>query len=48
MRQERFTRAEKLGAEASQKVFIPLMIFIIPAVFIVLFGPVIMQFMGVK
>lgn len=48
MRQQRFTRAEKLGAEASQKVFLPLMLFILPAVFIVIFGPVIIQFLGVK
>ncbi|MDZ4678772.1 MAG: type II secretion system F family protein [Oligoflexia bacterium] len=46
MRQERFTRAEKAGAQASQKIFIPLVIFILPAVLLMVFGPVIIQFMG--
>ena len=44
IRLERFVRAEKAGAKASQTILIPLMIFILPAVFIVVFGPVIMQF----
>jgi tight adherence protein C len=44
IRLERFVRAEKAGARASQAILIPLMIFILPAVFIVVFGPVIMQF----
>ena len=46
MRQERFVRAEKAGAEASQKIFIPLVLFILPAVLLMVFGPVILQFMG--
>ncbi|MGE3975573.1 MAG: type II secretion system F family protein [Bdellovibrionales bacterium] len=46
MRVERFTRAEKAGARASQAILIPLMMFILPAVFIMVFGPVILQFMG--
>lgn len=46
MRMERFTRAEKQGAKVSQMILVPLMIFIIPAVFILVFGPVILQFMG--
>lgn len=46
MRLERFTRAEKEGAKASQTILIPLMLFILPAVFIMVFGPVIIQFMG--
>jgi len=46
MRQERFTRAEKAGAEASQKIFIPLILFILPAVLLMVFGPVILQFFG--
>lgn len=46
MRQERFVRAEKAGVEASQKVYIPLILFILPAVLIMVFGPVILQFMG--
>ena len=44
MRLERFVRAEKAGAKASQMVLIPMMIFILPAVFIVVFAPVILQF----
>lgn len=40
MRLERFLRAEKAGARASQLILIPLMLFILPAVFIMVFGPV--------
>ncbi len=40
MRLERFVRAEKAGAKASQTILIPLMLFILPAVFIMVFGPV--------
>lgn len=46
MRQERFVKAEKAGAEASQKIFIPLVLFILPAVLLIVFGPVILQFVG--
>ena len=46
MRFERFAKAEELGAKASQKILIPMMIFIIPAVFIVVFAPAAFQFMG--
>jgi tight adherence protein C len=45
MRMERFVRAEKAGARASQTILIPLMIFILPAVFIIVFGPVAVTFM---
>lgn len=45
MRLERFVRAEKAGARASQMIMIPLMIFIIPAVFIMVFGPVAVNMM---
>ena len=44
MRLERFVRAEKAGARASQAILVPLMIFILPAVFIMVFGPIILQF----
>ncbi len=44
MRMERFVRAEKAGARASQAILIPLMLFIVPAVFIMAFGPVALQF----
>jgi tight adherence protein C len=46
MRLERFVRAEKAGARASQLILMPIMLFIIPAVFIMVFGPVILQFLG--
>jgi tight adherence protein C len=45
IRVERFVRAEKAGARASQAILIPLMIFILPAVFIMVFAPVALQFM---
>jgi tight adherence protein C len=45
MRMERFVRAEKAGARASQTILIPLMLFILPAVFIIVFGPVAVSFM---
>ena len=46
MRFERFAKAEEMGAKASQKILIPMMLFIIPAVFIVIFAPAAFQFMG--
>lgn len=45
MRLERFVRAEKAGARASQLMLLPMMAFILPAVLILVFGPVILQFM---
>lgn len=48
MRHERFVRAEKAGVEASQKIFIPLIACILPAVLLITFGPVILQFFGAK
>ncbi len=44
MRQRRFERAERLANEAPVKMLFPLMIFIFPAVFLVLLGPVILRF----
>ena len=44
MRLERFVRAEKAGARASQTILIPMVVFILPAVFIVVFAPVALQF----
>jgi tight adherence protein C len=44
MRMERFVRAEKEGAKASQKILIPLMFFILPAVFIMVFAPMALNF----
>lgn len=45
MRLERFIRAEKAGAQASQLIMIPLMLFILPAVFIMVFGPIAVKMM---
>ena len=44
MRLERMVRAEKAGARASQAMLIPLMFLILPAVFIMVFAPVVLQF----
>jgi tight adherence protein C len=44
MRVERFQRAEKAGARATQKILVPLVLFIFPAVLIVVLGPVALQF----
>ncbi len=44
MRIERFQRAEKSGARATQKILFPLVLFIFPAVLIVIIGPVALQF----
>jgi tight adherence protein C len=48
IRVQRFTNAEKKGAAASQKLLFPLIFFIMPAVFIMIFGPVILGFLGAK
>ena len=48
IRTQRFTNAEKRGAAASQKLLFPLIFFIMPAVFIMIFGPVVLGFIGVK
>jgi tight adherence protein C len=45
MRLERFVRAEKAGAQASQLILLPLMLFILPAVFVMVFGPVVVSMM---
>lgn len=44
MRSERFMKAEKIGAQASQKLLIPMMIFIFPLIFIIIFGPYLIKF----
>ncbi len=45
MRVERFVRAEKAGAQASQKILVPLIFFILPAVFVMVFAPIALNFM---
>jgi tight adherence protein C len=42
VRLDRFIRAEKAGAGATQAILLPMILFIIPAVFIVIFGPFIL------
>ncbi len=44
LRKERFMKAERLGAEASQKLLIPMVIFIFPLIFFVVLGPYILKF----
>ena len=46
MRVQRFQRAEQEGARASQKLLVPLVFFIFPAVLIVILGPVILHFIS--
>ena len=46
MRLERLMRAEKAGAKASQLILIPIMLFIFPAILIMILGPVILQFLS--
>jgi tight adherence protein C len=42
---ERFVMAEKKGAEASQKMLLPMVLFVIPAVMIVIMGPLVVNFL---
>lgn len=44
IRHDRFIRAEKAGQAASQKILFPLIFFILPAVFIMIFGPILVRF----
>lgn len=46
MRVQRFQRAEQAGARASQKLLVPLVFFIFPAVLIVILGPVVLHFIS--
>lgn len=46
IRNERFVAAEKAGAIAGQKLILPVVIFILPAVILMIFGPFIIAFMG--
>ena len=43
LRNKRFSLAEKLANEAPVKIIFPIILFIFPAVMIILFGPIIMQ-----
>lgn len=44
IRTQRFQAAEKAGAYAATKILFPLILFIMPAVFIVIFGPIVLNF----
>lgn len=44
MRQQRFMKAERMGAVASQKLLIPMMLCIFPILFIIIFAPYILKF----
>lgn len=41
---ERFLEAEKKGAEATQKMLLPMVLFIIPAVMLIILGPMLVKF----
>jgi tight adherence protein C len=45
LRTKRFQQIEKLALEAPVKLLFPLIVFIFPVVFIILFGPIIIRFM---
>ena len=46
IRHERFMRAEKAGAKASQKILLPMIFFIVPAIFILIFSPFVLDMIG--
>lgn len=46
IRNQRFVMAEKAGALAQTKLLIPLMLFIIPAIFLMIGAPFLMQYLG--
>ncbi len=45
IRTQRFQRAERMGAYAAQKILFPLILCIMPAVFIMIFGPILLNFL---
>ena len=45
LRAKRFARAEKLANEAPVKILFPVVLFIFPAVFLILMGPILSQAM---
>ena len=48
MRRERFALAEQKAARAPSVMIFPLAVFILPAVFLVIFVPVILQFLSTQ
>lgn len=45
IRTQRFQAAERAGAYAATKLLFPLILFIMPAVFVVIFGPIVLNFL---
>ena len=48
IRFERFAKAEELAGKASQKILLPMVLFIVPAIFIIMLAPPAFQFLGVN
>ncbi len=48
IRNERIMKAEELAAKASQKILVPLIFLILPAVMLIIIGPVVLAALGVK
>lgn len=48
IRNERIMKAEELAAKASQKILVPLVFLILPAVMLIVIGPVVLSALGVK
>ena len=46
IRQKRSTEVEKEGATAATKILFPMMVFIMPAVFMIVFGPIVVEFVS--
>lgn len=44
LRTDRFQQAERLGAQATQKILLPLILCIMPAVFVVIIGPLVLKY----
>lgn len=44
LRTERFQRAEKAGGQATQKIIFPMLLFIFPAVLLVIIAPIVLKF----
>lgn len=48
LRNERIMKAEEMAAKASQKILVPLVFLILPAVMLIILGPVVLAAVGVK
>jgi tight adherence protein C len=45
LRKERFMKVERMGAVATQKLLIPMVIFVFPLIFFVVLGPILLKFL---